>query len=134
MVKPLPMVTVEGIEYGIVYFDKTVTFESSFDIFKAWTVVVEILVDIVVAIVVAIVVVEFILAQLKLKLKLKYLISTALDENSKGSGNKIETSSISVERILVLSFSLGAKKIQKWQSVQVEVALHHEATFESTHV
>ena len=70
MVKPLPMVTVEGIEYGIVYFDKTVTFESSFDIFKAWTVVVEILVDIVVAIVVAIVVVEFILAQLKLKLKL----------------------------------------------------------------
>ena len=73
MVKPLPMVTVEGIEYGIVYFDKTVTFESSFDVFKAWAVVVERLVVIVVAIVVAIVV-EFILAQLKLKLKFKYII------------------------------------------------------------
>ena len=72
MVKPLPMVTVEGIEYGIVYFDKTVTFESSFDIFKAWAVV-EKLVVIVVAIVVAIVV-EFILAQLKFKLKFKYII------------------------------------------------------------
>ena len=70
--KPLPMVTVEGIEYGIVYFDKTVTFESSFVIFKAWAVV-EKLVVIVVAIVVAIVV-EFILAQLKLKLKFKYII------------------------------------------------------------
>jgi len=110
MVKPLPMVTVEGIEYGIVYFDKTVTFESSFEIFKAWAVVVEILVVIVVAIVVAIVV-EFILAQLKLKLKFKYIISTALDGDSKGNGNKIETSSLSVERILVLSFYLGAKKI-----------------------
>lgn len=110
MVKPLPMVTVEGIEYGIVYFDKTVILESSFDIFKAWAVVVEILVVIVVAIIVAIVV-EFILAQLKLKLKFKNIISTALDEDSKGNGNKIETSSLSVERILVLSYSLGAKKI-----------------------
>ena len=65
--KPLPMVTVEGIEYGIVYFGKNVTFES-FDIFEAWANVVEMVVVIVVATVVAIVV-EFILGQLKLKLK-----------------------------------------------------------------
>ena len=116
MVKPLPMVTVEGIEYGIVYFGKNVTFES-FEIFEAWANVVErvvAIVVIVVAIVVAIVV-EFILAQLK-KLKLKYIFDRIKTEYRRGNGNKIATSSLSVERILVLSFAFSAKKIQKWQS------------------
>lgn len=77
--KPLPMVTVEGIEYGIVYFGKNVTFES-FDIFEAWANVVEMVVVIVVATVVAIVVV-FILEQLKLKLKFKSIGDTTVDRN-----------------------------------------------------
>ena len=73
ILKPLPMVTVEGIEYGIVYFGKNVTFES-FDIFEAWANVVEMVVVIVVAIVV-----EFILGQLKLKLKIKSIVDTTVD-------------------------------------------------------
>ena len=77
--KPLPMVTVEGIEYGIVYFGKNVTFES-FDIFEAWANVVEMVVVIVVATVVAIVV-EFILGLLKLKLKFKSIVDTTVDRN-----------------------------------------------------
>ena len=79
--KPLPMVTVEGIEYGIVYFGKNVTFES-FDIFEAWANVVEMVVVIVVATVVAIVVV-FILEQLKLKLKFQSIGDTTVDRNRK---------------------------------------------------